>query len=233
MANLIAAAAFFVLIHLLVSGTRVRDALTGRIGQGPYMGLFSLASVAGLAWLIMAFGAARAEAGSAAYWDVTPLTRHLQLTLQLIALLLVVPGLTTPNPTSVRQEGALDRPDVVRGMLRISRHPFLWGVAIWAAGHLLVNGDRASLVLFGAMLVLALFGTASIDAKRKRALGEKWDAFAAQTSNVPFAAIFSGRQSLKVGEIGWWRIALAVAIYAALLFGHPYLFDVTALPPGY
>ena len=233
MANLIAAAAFFVLLHLLVSGTRVRDALTGRIGEGPYMGLFSLASVAGLAWLIMAFGAARAEAAGAAYWDITPLTRHLQLTLQLIALLLVVPGLTTPNPTSVRQEGALDRPDVASGMLRISRHPFLWGVALWAAGHLLVNGDRASLVLFGSMLVLALFGTASIDAKRKRALGEKWDAFAAQTSNIPFAAILSGRQSLKVGEIGWWRIALAVAIYAALLFGHPYLFGVTALPPGY
>jgi hypothetical protein len=28
----------------------------------------------------------------------------------------------------VAQEGALDRPDVVKGMLRITRHPFLWGV---------------------------------------------------------------------------------------------------------
>jgi uncharacterized membrane protein len=230
MANLIAAATFFVLIHLLISGTRVRDALTGRIGQGPYMGLFSLASLAGLAWLIYAFGSARAAADNTAYWEITPLTRHIQLGLQLLALLLVVPGLTTPNPTSVRQEGALDRPDVVRGMLRITRHPFLWGVAIWAFGHLLVNGDRASLVLFGSLFVLALSGTASIDAKRRRALGAKWDAFAAQTSNLPFGAILTGRQSLKPGEIGWWRIALALAIYGALLFGHPYLFGVRALP---
>ena len=229
MISLIAAAAFFVLLHLLVSGTRVRDALTGRIGQGPYMGLFSLASVAGLVWLGIAFGQARGEPWNAAYWGPTSATRYIQAGLQLLALLLAVPGLTTPNPTSVRQEGALDRPDAVKGMLRITRHPFLWGVAIWAFGHLLVNGERASIVLFGAMFVLALFGTASIDAKRRRALGAKWDAFAAQTSNVPFGAIASGRQSLSLGEIGWWRILLAVVIWAALLWAHPYIFGVPAL----
>jgi len=227
MLSLLAAAAFFLAIHLLVSGTRVRDALTGRIGQGPYMGLFSVSSLAGLAWLGIAFASAR---GQPAYWDLTPLTRQIQLGVQLLAMLLIVPGLTTPNPTSVRQEGALDRADVVKGMLRITRHPFLWGVAIWAAGHLLVNGDPASLVLFGTMLLLALFGTASIDAKRRRALGPKWDAFAAQTSNAPFGAIASGRQKLSLGEIGWWRLLLAVAIWALLAWAHPYLFGVRALP---
>lgn len=229
MTSLIAAAAYFVLIHLLISGTRIRDALTGRIGQGPYMGLFSLASIAGLVWLIFAFGQARTETWNVAYWGLTPLTRHIQLGLQLLAMLLIVPGLTTPNPTSVRQEGALENPDVVKGMLRITRHPFLWGVAIWGVGHLLVNGERASIVLFGSMVILALFGTASIDAKRKRALGVTWDGFAAQTSNIPFAAILSGKQPLRLGEIGWWRIALAVAVWAALLLGHPYLFGVTAM----
>jgi len=230
MTSLLAAAAFFVLLHLVVSGTRVRDALTGRIGQGPYMGLFSLASLAGLVWLAIAFGQARGAAWNEAYWGLTPTTGYLQIVLQLLALLLVAPGLTTPNPTSVRQEGALDRPDLIKGMLRITRHPFLWGVAVWAFGHLLVNGERASIVLFGAMLVLAIFGTASIDAKRKRALGSKWDAFADQTSNIPFGAILSGRQSLDIGEIGWWRILLAVAIWAVLLWGHPYAFGVRALP---
>ena len=40
------AALVFLMMHLLVSGTRVRDSLVGAIGRGPYMGLFSLASVA-------------------------------------------------------------------------------------------------------------------------------------------------------------------------------------------
>jgi uncharacterized membrane protein len=227
MLNLLAAAAYFLAIHLLVSGTRVRDALTGRIGEGPYMGLFSLASIAGLVWVGFAFAGAR---GQPAYWDLTPLTRQVQIGLQLVAMLFVVPGLATPNPTSVRQEGALDRPDVVRGMLRITRHPFLWGVAIWAVGHLLVNGDPAGLVLFGTMLVLALIGTRMIDAKRKRALGPKWDTFAAETSNIPFAAVAQGRQRLSLGEIGWWRIGLAFVVWAALALAHPYLFGVPALP---
>jgi uncharacterized membrane protein len=230
MLSLIAAAAFFLAIHLLVSGTRVRDALTGRIGLGPYMGVFSLSSVAGLAWLGIAFAQARHADAQAAFWDVTPATRLTQIALQLLAVLLIVPGLTTPNPTSVRQESALDRPDLVRGMLRITRHPFLWGVAIFSAGHLLVNGDAASIILFGTLFVLSVLGTASIDAKRRRALGAKWDAFATQTSNVPFAAIAQGRQRLNLGEIGWWRIALAVAVWGLLGWAHPYLFGVRALP---
>ncbi|HEY2357509.1 MAG TPA: NnrU family protein [Phenylobacterium sp.] len=230
MLSLVAAASFFLAIHLLVSGTRVRDALTGKIGVGPYMGLFAFSSVAGLGWLGVAFAQARFAPANEVFWGLTPLTRQVQIVLQLLAMLLIVPGLTTPNPTSVRQEGALDRPDVVKGMLRITRHPFLWGVAIWAAGHLLVNGDAASIVLFGSMLVLAVLGTASIDAKRRRALGAKWDAFAMQTSSVPFAAIVQGRQRLSIGEIGWWRIVLAVAVWALLAWAHPYLFGVRALP---
>jgi uncharacterized membrane protein len=230
MINLAAAAAFFLALHLLVSGTRLRDALTGRIGQGPYMGLFSLASLAGLAWLGFAFAKARAEPGNQIYWHLSDATRNVQIGLQLLAMLLIVPGLTTPNPTSVRQEGVLDRPDVIKGMLRVTRHPFLWGVAIWAFGHLMANGDAASIVLFGAILVLALFGTASIDAKRRRALGGKWDAFAAQTSNIPFGAIGAGRQRLDLREIGWWRIALGFAVWLVFLVAHPYLFGVDALP---
>jgi uncharacterized membrane protein len=181
-------------------------------------------------WLGFAFASGRGEAWNSAYWGPTPVTSYIQIGLQLLAMLLIVPGLATPNPTSVRQEGALERPDVVRGMLRITRHPFLWGVAVWAAGHLLVNGERASIVLFGSMLFLAVFGTSSIDTKRKRALGATYEAFVAQTSNVPFAAIAAGRQKLSLGEIGWLPIVLAIAIWAALLFGHPYAFGVPALP---
>src|SRR5215472_11244267 len=105
MAGLVAAAAVFLLIHLAISGTRVRDAITGAIGEGPYMGLFSLASVAALVWLGLGYAHARGDPAEVAYWTVTPATRWIQLGVTLIAFLLVVPGLMTPNPTSVRQEG--------------------------------------------------------------------------------------------------------------------------------
>ncbi len=232
MTNLIVAAAAFLLLHLVVSGTRVREAAIGAIGPGFYMGLFSLASVAMLAWLIIAYGGVWRGQDDKAYWGATLATRWIQLFVQLIALLFVVTGLTTRNPTAVRQEGTLDKPDVVQGVLRITRHPFLWGVAIWAAGHLLVNGDLAGIVLFGTMLILALFGTVSIDAKRARAAGEAWKAFAAKTSNVPFAAIAAGHQTLSIGEIGWARLVGGLIAWAILLGAHPHVFGVSALPTG-
>ena len=232
MTMLCVAAIVFLLLHLVVSGTRLRDVLVGRLGPGAYMGVFSLASVAGLGWLGFAFAKARGAAGDALLWIATPLTISVQDALQVVAMVFVVIGLTTRNPTSVGGESALDSPDAAHGMLRVTRHPFLWGVAIWAAGHLLVNGDTASLVLFGSLLALALFGTLSIDAKRKRMLGDRWSVFAAQTSNPPFAAIIAGRQHLALAEIGWWRPVLAIAIYIALVFGHPYAFGVSALPNG-
>ena len=227
MTSLIAGAAFFVLLHLLVSGTRLRTVLVGTMGEGAYMGLFSLASVAGIVWLSMAYGDARGLGET--WWDTGAAGRHATLLIQLLAFLLVVPGLLTANPTSVKQEGSLARPDLVKGMLRITRHPFLWGVAVWAAGHLLVNGDAASVLLFDSMLALAVLGTFSIDAKRRKALGTSYVAFEAQTSNVPFGAIFAGRQKLALGEIGWWKLVLAVAIWAAVLFAHPIVFGVNPL----
>ena len=232
MTSLLAAAVVFLALHLLVSGTPLRDVLVSRLSAGVYMGLFSVASLAGLVWLGFAYAHARGATGDAIFWMVTPVTRWVQIVLQIVAFQFIVIGLTTRNPTTVGGESSLDRPDVVSGMLRVTRHPFLWGVAIWAAGHLLVNGDAASLVLFGSLLFLALGGTASIDAKRRRMLGERWTAFAAQTSNPPFAAILGGRQTLKLGEIGWWRPLLAFAIYFALLFGHRYAFGASALPNG-
>ena len=229
---LVAAAAVFLAIHLVISGTRLRDAITGAIGIGPYMGLFSLASVACLVWLGFAYVHAQRGGADPVWWAATPLTKWIQLVVTFVAFMLIVPGLLTPNPTSVRQEGQLQKPDAVRGVLRVTRHPFLWGVALWAAGHLMVNGDLASLILFGSLLALAVLGPASIDAKRRRALGSAWDAFATQTSAIPFGAIATGRQSLRLGEIGWWRLGVAVIVWGALVFAHPLLFGVSPLPGG-
>lgn len=228
MLQLILSCAVFLGLHLWVSGTTLRDRLVARLGEGAYLGLFSLASVAVLTWMLLAYGGARAGGVNPAWWGPTPLTLHLQLVLMWLAFLLVVPGIMTRNPGAVGQTGALADGDPVRGVLRITRHPFLWGVGIWSAGHLLVNGDLISLILFGTMGVLALGGAASIDAKRRRTHGEAWTAFEARSSFVPFGAILSGRQVLKPGEFGVQAL-VATAIYLAALMAHPLIAGVSAL----
>jgi uncharacterized membrane protein len=42
-------------------------------------------------------------------------------------------------------------------------HPMLWGIVVWAVAHLLVNGDSASLVLFGGLGIWALVQMAAIN----------------------------------------------------------------------
>lgn len=44
------------------------------------------------------------------------------------------------------------------------RHPMLWGAVVWAVAHLLVNGDVASLILFGGIGLWALAEMAVINA---------------------------------------------------------------------
>jgi len=219
MLNLIAASAYFLLIHFGVSGTRLRDGLVARLGEGPYRGMFALASVLGLVWMAYAYR----HAPAVPTWGLVLGFRPAAYLLVLIAFIFVVIGLATPSPTQVGKESTLTRgPDIARGMVRITRHPFLWGVALWALVHLIVNGDLASLVLFGSLLVLALAGTAVIDAKRRRGCGAGWMQFAAVTSNVPFAAILAGRNRLgpAVAEIGVWRPLVAIAVYALAFYLH-------------
>src|SRR5499426_3217106 len=114
------------------------------------------------------------------------------------AALLVVIGLTTPNPTSVLQEGRLGQPP--QGIVRITRHPFLTGVGLWALVHLIGNGDLASLVFFATWAIVALAGTVSIDGKRRRLLGAAWEPFAAQT----VAAIGRGEAFERGRDFAAW-----------------------------
>lgn len=232
MTMLYAAAALFLGIHLFISGTRLRDGITGVIGEGPYMGLFSLASLGAIVWLSIGYNAAQRSGANPQLYDLGAGIRHLGIPVIALAFFLAVQGLLSPNPTSVRQEGAAAKEGTIKGVLRITRHPFLWGVALWSAFHLAANGDRASVVLFGTFFVLSILGTFAIDAKRKRKMGTAWNDFAGKTSNVPFAAWISGRNALRIGESFGWRFWVAAIVFVAVLFSHARIFGVSPFPGG-
>ncbi len=225
MISLTFAAMAFIGIHLGVSGTELRDRIVSRIGLRGYMIAFSVGSVAAIAWLVSAYTAAE----YVPTWGQLEWWKPVAIVLMLPAFLLVVIGLTTPNPTAVAQEGLVDRPP--QGIVRITRHPFLVGVALWAGVHLIGNGDVASLLFFAALAIVAVAGTVSIDAKRRRSLGASaWDVFASRTSIVPFAAVAAGRNSLAMHEIGWWRPAAGLVAYALMLGGHAHIVGVSPWP---
>ena len=77
-------------------------------------------------------------------WQPPAAMRHANNGLMLLAVLLVGMGAN-------------------RGRLRtLLRHPMLTSVVLWAVAHLLVNGDVASLILWGGMGLWAIFDMAAI-----------------------------------------------------------------------
>lgn len=225
MTSLLLAGLFFIAVHIGVAGTTLRDRLVAAIGDKAYMIAFSLASIGGIAWLIIAYNAA----DYVPIWGQPNWWKLVADILMLPAFMLVVIGLATPNPTAIAQEKLASQPP--RGIVRVTRHPFLIGVTLWATLHLVANGDLASLLFFGALLIVALAGPPSIDAKRRRKLGPAaWDAFARRTSILPFGAMAAGRNTLDIGQIGWWRIGLGVLAYVLFIGGHRHIVGVSPFP---
>lgn len=219
--ELLLAAALFVGSHFAVSSTGLRGRLIGGLDERPYAGVYSLVALVLLAWVIWAY----ARAPYLALWSAPGLA-WLPIVAMAPALLLLVGGISQRNPTAVMQAGPEAGPP--RGVFAITRHPLMWAIGLWALSHLAANGDGASVVFFGSLAVLALGGTLAIDARKRRDWGERWPPFAAVTSNLPLAALATGRARLT--GLGWWRVALALALYAALLGLHPVVLGVSALP---
>ncbi len=227
--QLCVAALIFVGGHLLLSSKTVRGSIAAKLGERAFRIVYSVVALASIVWMSSAYN--DAVPGREVYW-LGPGGQYAALVLVFIALTFVVGGLSTKNPTMAGAEGALERDDIVKGILRISRNPFLWGVGLWGIGHLLANGDTASLVMFGGLTVLAVVGSMTIDAKYRRREPDAFTRFAAVTSNVPFAAIVGGRQSFGRAalEFGWWRLAIVIAVYAAIIHLHTWAFGVPAWP---
>ena len=175
----------FVGVHLLPSFVALRRAAMDRLGPGAYKGLFSLLSLAGL--VLMVIG--KHLAGTEPLWQPPAWGRSAALILLLPALVLLAAAYMPSN------------------IKRYTRHPMLWGVTLWSAGHLLANGDRASLLLFGSLGVYALFDMLSANLR----------------GAVKQVKVYP---RVKDGA----TVAAGLGVYVVLLWLHPYLFGVAVLP---
>ena len=113
-----------------------RAAMTERMGEAS-KGLFAALIVLSVVLMVLGYRAAPVLA----VWYPPPWTVHLNNLLVLIALYVYLTTATKPGTAWVM--GSL-------------RHPQLTGFKIWAAAHLLVNGDLASILLFGGLLAWAV-----------------------------------------------------------------------------
>ena len=225
---LFAATAAFVCGHFVLSSGTPRRPLVRALGQGGFLAAYSLVMAAAFLWMAAAYR----EAPFIAVWTPPPAFAWVPVMVMPVALFLALAGVTTPNPTMVggeRSAGIGGPKDPAPGIISITRHPVLWGAALWALSHLTANGDAAGMVVMGGILALSLGGMAHIDERREEALGAAWGPVKLTTSVVPFAAVLNGRAKLDWKGMGWWRPVGALALYAAMLHAHEWIVGVPAL----
>jgi uncharacterized membrane protein len=215
---LLVATLAFVGTHFVPS-TPLRAALARALGERGYLALYSLVALATLWWMIHAYLRAPVE----------PLWSGLRFVPALVmpfAFMFLVGGLMQRNPTAVAQGRFLVAEDPARGILRVTRHPVMWAILLWAGAHALARGNLKSLIFFGGFLLLAALGTRFIDARKARTHGADWKRFVALTSNVPFAAIAQRRNRLRLGEIGLVKAVFGLILYGGMMQVHAWLFGV-------
>ena len=223
MTELLIAATLWIATHLGISSTAARARVVNAIGEGAYLGAYSLLAVATLTFLILAWADAPRDIW---LWYPARWQTWVALLLMPLAFILLVTGLLGPNPTSVGQERHLGDPEAVRGVLRITRHPVQWAFLLWALAHVPANGELATLILLAAIALVAGLGTLLIDRKKAALAGDQWQRFAAATSNLPFAAILAGRNRLALGELGLGRLLLALVVYGVVIVSHRWIAGV-------
>ncbi len=189
MARFLAVLAVFLAAHVIPAMPATRRRLQAQLGEGGFIAAYSLLSLGLFAWLIR-------EVLLAPYvplWFLGPTGYWVALVLMPLALLLLGTGALAPNPLSIAfVTGAFDpeRP----GAVALTRHPILWGLALWGLAHLPANGHLAGLALFGTLGVFALIGLLVVEGRRRATLGEdRWTRLAARTSFLPFVALLAGR----------------------------------------
>ncbi|WP_189486768.1 NnrU family protein [Asticcacaulis endophyticus] len=222
------ACAFFLCIHLMISGTVLKLQIISAIGPTAYYILFSLFSLAGLAWMMHAYAIAMADALNLRIWQAPVLLKALALVTNFVAFQLIIIGYMSKSPTSM---GALkhlgDKP--VYGIIRVSRHPVLSGIGLWALTHMACNGNLASWIFFGSLLALCVLGANSIDNKRLTLMGDTYRSIRKRTSIIPFAAILTGHTPFVPAEIGVAKFLFASSIYFVTLAFHEFLFGLSAV----
>lgn len=193
--------------HLLLSHGGIRSALVGRLGDRGFSAAYSIVALAAFYLLVVAYFPHR-HAGTP-FWDLRLVLPAVRITeaLAYVAFFFIAAGLLAPSPLSMGARGAALEP---RGLLRVTRHPFLMGTALLGLAHCVANGFPSDLAFFGGLTVFSVAGAYHQDARKRRAAAGTARAFFDGTSVLPFAAILSGRQSLRLGELPWLRGGLGI-----------------------
>ncbi|MEM9502050.1 MAG: NnrU family protein [Pseudomonadota bacterium] len=212
--ELIAANAAFVGTHFAMSHP-LRASLVKTLGDFGFQIAYSLISLATLAWVYFAFTTAppadllgSGEIG----WIIA--------TLLMLPALVLFAGSMAGNP-ALGLPGSEDMARAQpRGVFRVTRHPMMWGFALWALSHMVLFWSVRTMITAFAMGLLALVGARMQDRKKKALMGDAWEVWESHTSYWPrWGRLFSA------GPLPW---VLGLLLFVFLSWLHVPLAGIPA-----
>jgi uncharacterized membrane protein len=186
--------------------------MVARLGEKGFQGVYSLVSFATLGWLVWAMRDMGAElflwmAPDWLWWAASAVM--LLSSVLLVGSLIGNPALPGA-PTTEREP---------RGVFAITRHPMMWGFALWAVAHALVWPQPSVLILCFAIGLLALVGAAGQDAKKSKLQPDFWPEWRRRTGYVPF----TGPAPVSSMWPGWSVLLGGLALWLLATWLHPLL----------
>jgi uncharacterized membrane protein len=166
-------------VHTLTTKREQRARLIAQWSEGAYKIAYALVALAGLVLIVWGFAHYRA-AGQIDLWYPPKWLKHVTVALMLPAVILVVAA-------------------YIRGRIyTVIKHPMLSGIKLWAAAHLLANGDLGGIILFGSFLGWAVFDRISL--KRRTDAG---------APPIPVGAPTNDLIAIAVGIVAYLALAFA------------------------
>lgn len=204
--ELVAANTAFVGSHFAMSHP-LRAPMTKLLREGGFNIVYSLVSAAALFWVYLAFKAAPAGdlggSGEIGWIAATVLT---------LPALVLAAGSMAGNPALPTPMAAQQARAEPKGVFRVTRHPLMWGFALWALSHIVLWWSLRSVITALAMGLLALIGAHLQDRKKQAAMGEAWREWESRASYWP-----RWGQLLSAGPLNW---AIGLALWLILSWAH-------------
>ena len=206
---LILASAAFVGSHFWMSHT-VRAKMVRRFGEGGFAIIYSVVSLALFFWMIFEFGRAPKETP---FWVVGDIVWALASLLTLLAAVLFAGSLVrNPSLPGASENLAAQKP---AGVFKVTRHPMMWGFALWGIAHILVAPRTDNFIFCGGIIFLALVGSKAQERKKARMIGVGWGTWLRQTSFFPKVTALA-----RIGQVPW---VVGTVLWVTATWAHPYL----------
>jgi uncharacterized membrane protein len=204
--QLITACAVFVGTHFLMSHP-LRARMVARLGEAGFGGVYSLVSLATFAWMVMVF---RDTKTGEMLWGVGDAVWIISSILTLLAAVFFCGSLirNPAFPNSDINAGSDLAARSPTGMFLVTRHPMMWGFALWGFAHLLVAPRVDNFIFVGSIIFLALVGARAQERKKAATLGQGWDRWQSRTSYWPrFSQLSKIGLPLWLAGLALWLVA--------------------------